>query len=85
MEQHFTDDPEIQVCDRYLAADATVSTVGSVTHHYASARPPDADWDAFIDELVRLSRWVSALRQPGAMTAENGSSLTGFRLRLCPL
>jgi AcrR family transcriptional regulator len=47
-------DPEVRVGDAHMAAYITVSTIESVTHHYASAHPHDADWDAFTDELVRL-------------------------------
>jgi AcrR family transcriptional regulator len=54
VEQLIADDPELRVHDAHMAAYITVSTIESVTHHYASAHPRDADWDAFTDELVRL-------------------------------
>jgi AcrR family transcriptional regulator len=54
VEQLIADDPVIHVRDPHMAASITVSAVESVTHHYASAHPDDADWDAFTDELVRL-------------------------------
>jgi AcrR family transcriptional regulator len=54
VEQLIANDPVIHVRDTHMAAYITVSTIESVTHHYASAHPHDADWDAFTDELVRL-------------------------------
>jgi AcrR family transcriptional regulator len=54
VEQLIANDPVIHVRDPHMAAYITVSTIESVTHHYASAHPHDADWDAFTDELVRL-------------------------------
>ena len=75
VEQLIADDPAIQVRDPHLAAYITVSTIESVTHHYASAHPDDADWDAFTDELVRLVVGYLHPGQSGSDALTRGNSV----------